>query len=55
MGGYTLAAAGPYLMGVLHDLTGGWAAMGWLFSAIALGALVLGMLAGRNRTLHAGA
>ena len=54
-GGYTLAAAGPYLMGVLHDLTGGWAAMGWLFSAIALSALVLGMLAGRNRTLHAGA
>ena len=26
--GYTMAAAGPYLMGVLHDLTGSWAAMG---------------------------
>ena len=52
--GYTLAAAGPYLMGVLHDLTGSWAAMGWLFSAIALAAIVAGTLAGRNRTLHAG-
>ena len=52
--GYTLAAAGPYLMGVLHDLTGTWAAMGWLFSAIALAAVVAGTLAGRNRTLHAG-
>ncbi|MBB6592902.1 CynX/NimT family MFS transporter [Ralstonia solanacearum] len=54
-GGYTLAAAGPYLMGVLHDLTGGWAVMGWLFSAIALGAVASGLLAGRDRTLHAGA
>ena len=52
--GYTMAAAGPYLMGVLHDLTGSWAVMGWLFSAIALASLVAGSLAGRNRTLHAG-
>jgi len=49
-----MAAAGPYLMGVLHDLTGSWAVMGWLFSAIALASLVAGSLAGRNRTLHAG-
>jgi CP family cyanate transporter-like MFS transporter len=51
--GYTVAAAGPYLMGVLHDLTGSWAVMGWLFSAIALASITAGMLAGRNRTLHA--
>ncbi len=29
--------------------------MGWLFSAIALGAVASGLLAGRDRTLHAGA
>lgn len=52
--GYTMAAAGPYLMGVLHDLTGGWAVVGWLFSAVALASIVMGSLAGRNRTLHAG-
>jgi CP family cyanate transporter-like MFS transporter len=40
-------------MGVLHDLTGSWAVMGWLFSAIALASITAGMLAGRNRTLHA--
>ncbi|MEQ7869170.1 MFS transporter [Chromohalobacter salexigens] len=47
--GYTLAAAGPLLVGVLHDWSGGWNVVGVLVSAIALGALVMALGAGRNR------
>ncbi|MBA1244642.1 CynX/NimT family MFS transporter [Pseudomonas japonica] len=47
--GYTLASMGPLAVGVVHDLTGGWSAMGWVFGAIGLGATVAGMGAGRAR------
>ena len=47
--GYTLAAAGPLLVGVLHDWSGGWNVVGVLVSAIALGALVMALGAGRDR------
>lgn len=47
--GYTLAAAGPLLVGVLHDWSGGWNVVGVLVSALALGALVMALGAGRNR------
>lgn len=47
--GYTLAAMGPLLVGVLHDWSGGWNVVGILVSAIALGALVMALGAGRYR------
>ncbi len=47
--GYTLAALGPLLVGVLHDWSGSWNVIGFLVSAIALGALAMALGAGRNR------
>ncbi|TDU22302.1 CP family cyanate transporter-like MFS transporter [Chromohalobacter marismortui] len=47
--GYTLAALGPLLVGVLHDWSGGWNVIGVLVSTIALSALVMALGAGRNR------
>ncbi|MGM8851194.1 CynX/NimT family MFS transporter [Salinicola halophyticus] len=47
--GYTLAAMGPLLVGVLHDWSGGWNVVGFLVSAIALAALVMALGAGRDR------
>lgn len=45
--GYTLASLGPFAVGVVHDLTGGWNALGWIFGLIGLGAIVAGIGAGR--------
>lgn len=47
--GYTLAALGPFLVGLVHDLSDGWNAVGAIFIAINLGALVAGLGAGRDR------
>ncbi|MGM8930198.1 CynX/NimT family MFS transporter [Salinicola halophyticus] len=47
--GYTLAAMGPLLVGVLHDWSGGWNVVGFLVSAIALAALIMALGAGRDR------
>ncbi|MGQ7244655.1 CynX/NimT family MFS transporter [Salinicola sp. V024] len=47
--GYTLAAMGPLLVGVLHDWSGGWNVVGILVTAIALGALIMALGAGRDR------
>ncbi|WP_207204473.1 CynX/NimT family MFS transporter [Nitrosomonas eutropha] len=51
--GYTLAALGPLLIGMLHSLTGGYAASGWLFTALCLGAAISGWGAGRTRLVQA--
>lgn len=51
--GYTLASMGPLAVGVVHDLTNGWAAMGWVFAVIGLGATLAGMGAGRARLVNA--
>jgi CP family cyanate transporter-like MFS transporter len=49
--GYLLAAAGPILIGVLHDATGSWTiAIGVLFPVL-VGQLIVGVLAGRARVL----
>lgn len=32
--GYTLASMGPFAVGLVHDLTGGWAAVGWIFAVL---------------------
>lgn len=45
--GYTLASLGPFAVGVVHDFTGGWNALGWIFGLIGLGAIIAGIGAGR--------
>ncbi|WP_420232427.1 CynX/NimT family MFS transporter [Pseudomonas sp. ABY48] len=45
--GYTLASLGPFAVGVVHDLTGNWSALGWIFGLVGLGAIVAGIGAGR--------
>ncbi|MCG6573448.1 MFS transporter [Pseudomonas sp. AF32] len=45
--GYTLASLGPFAVGVVHDWTGGWSALGWIFGLIGLGAIIAGIGAGR--------
>ncbi|PHX44798.1 MFS transporter [Pseudomonas sp. NZIPFR-PS2] len=47
--GYTLASLGPLAVGLIHDWTGGWAATGWVFAVIGLGAIVAGLGAGRAK------
>ncbi|NIE74571.1 MFS transporter [Pantoea sp. Tr-811] len=48
--GYTLASMGPFAVGLVHDLTGGWAALGWIFAVLGVGAIVFGL--GAGRALH---
>ncbi|WP_416770443.1 CynX/NimT family MFS transporter [Pseudomonas sp. RHF3.3-3] len=45
--GYTLASMGPFAVGLVHDLTGGWQALGWIFAVVGLGAIAAGLGAGR--------
>lgn len=49
--GYTLAASGPIGFGVLHDVTGSWTAPLVLFVALAIVQALIGLGAGRDRTL----
>lgn len=49
--GYLLASIGPMAIGALHDALGGWRISLALCSALALIAMVMGTLAGRNRSL----
>lgn len=51
--GYTVAALGPFGVGLLHDFTGGWTAVGWFFAAITLAAAAAGAVAGRARVIGA--
>ncbi|WP_077047369.1 CynX/NimT family MFS transporter [Pseudomonas sp. KK4] len=46
--GYTLASMGPFAVGIVHDWTGGWNAVGWIFAVIGLGAIIAGLGAGRS-------
>src|SRR5476649_2399504 len=47
--GYIIASMGPFAVGIVHDMTGGWQALGWIFGVIGLGAIVFGLGAGRAR------
>ncbi|TDH55484.1 CynX/NimT family MFS transporter [Mycobacterium talmoniae] len=47
--GYLLAGVGPFLFGLLHDLTGGWSAPWLMMLGVYLVQIVMGALAGRNR------
>jgi CP family cyanate transporter-like MFS transporter len=46
--GYTLASMGPFAVGLVHDLTGGWTALGWIFGVIGIAAIIAGLGAGRS-------
>lgn len=46
--GYTLASMGPFAVGLVHDLTGGWSALGWIFAVLAFSAILFGLKAGRS-------
>ncbi|MGE8414632.1 MAG: CynX/NimT family MFS transporter [Pseudomonas sp.] len=45
--GYTLASMGPFAVGLVHDWTGGWNAVGWIFAVLGGGAIIAGLGAGR--------
>lgn len=47
--GYTLAAIGPLIVGVIQNVTGSFAACGAFFAILGLGAAINGWLAGRPR------
>lgn len=49
--GYCIAAIGPFLVGIIHQVTGGFTATIGLFIALCLGAAVSGYLAGRPITI----
>ena len=51
--GYTLASLGPFAVGLVHDVTGGWNAVGWIFAVLGVGALVFGLKAGRTAHVQA--
>ncbi|MEG5267224.1 CynX/NimT family MFS transporter [Pseudomonas sp. JDS28PS106] len=51
--GYTIASMGPFAVGVVHDMTGSWDAIGWIFAVLGLGAITVGMGAGRARYVQA--
>ena len=50
--GYTLASLGPFAVGLVHDWTGGWTAIGWIFALLGVGAIIAGLGAGRARYVH---
>lgn len=45
--GYLLAATGPFLLGALHDLSGGWTLPIWLMLVTLIPVAVMGLRAGR--------
>lgn len=49
--GYLIASAGPLLLGLLHNATGGWTIPAWVLIAVAAGQLVAGQLASRARQI----
>ncbi|NRQ33012.1 MFS transporter [Nonomuraea sp. NN258] len=50
--GYLIAGAGPLVVGVLYELTGGWAATYALMFGVLVVQLLTGLYAGRNRYLE---
>jgi MFS transporter, CP family, cyanate transporter len=47
--GYLMAAVGPFLFGLLHDLTGGWMVPFIMLTTVYIAQIVAGALAGRPR------
>jgi CP family cyanate transporter-like MFS transporter len=51
--GYSMAASGPFIVGLLRDLTGGWNAAAVFFLVVDLAALAAGLGAGRRLQVEA--
>jgi CP family cyanate transporter-like MFS transporter len=49
--GYILAAAGPFAVGALHDLTGGWTVPLVVLLVLLVPQAVVGALAGRDKSV----
>lgn len=49
--GYLIASAGPFLFGVLHDVTAAWTVSLTVLTCVALAQGVVGFIAGRPRTI----
>ena len=47
--GYLIASTGPFLFGLLHDLSGGWTVPFVLFLVVYAVQIVAGVAAGRDR------
>ncbi|OZM77305.1 MFS transporter [Pseudonocardia sp. MH-G8] len=47
--GYLISSVGPFLFGVLHGTTGGWAVSLWMLVVVLLLEIVLGWIVGRPR------
>ena len=47
--GYTVAALGPFGVGLVRDWSGGWTAPAALYTLLAMAALLFGLGAGRAR------
>lgn len=50
--GYCGAALGPFLVGIVHDLSGGWGLPALLYAGLCLAAGSFGLLAARDRTVR---
>ena len=50
--GYTVASMGPFAVGLVHELTGGWNAVGWIFAVVGIGAIIAGLGAGRAKYVN---
>jgi CP family cyanate transporter-like MFS transporter len=50
--GYVVAAMGPFAVGLLHDLTGGWTVPFLLLFAVLVVQCAAGVLAGRDLLLR---
>ncbi|MDN5842258.1 MAG: MFS transporter [Alcaligenaceae bacterium] len=53
--GYTVASIGPVLVGVLYEYSGTWHAVAAMFVGVCIAAWIMGMKAGRNGVVLAGA
>lgn len=47
--GYTIAAVGSLIVGLIYDQSGSFAAVSWLLSAVVIGTTLTGWSAGKNR------
>jgi CP family cyanate transporter-like MFS transporter len=52
--GYSIAALGPFLVGALHDVEGGWTAPLLLLLALCVPMVAMGLAAGRDRVVSRG-
>jgi CP family cyanate transporter-like MFS transporter len=52
--GYVIAAMGPLAVGIVHQATGQWGAVGWIVAFLGAGALLVGLGAGRERLVLTG-